>query len=118
MMKKLKRIKESVKMWNKKVFGDTREIKRGVIERIQRLDKKEEEITIAREEIEERRSLRNKLEEVIFKDAVVWKQKMKIRWIKEWDNNSKLFHMLVNNRRNNNTFSIGERRWIKPGRPK
>ena len=47
------------------------------------MDKKEEENIIAREEIVERRLLRNKLEEVIFKDAVAWKQKMKIKWIKE-----------------------------------
>ena len=61
---------------------------------------KEEENIIEEEEVAERRRLMNKLEEVIFKDAVAWKQKMKLRWIKEWDNNSRLFHILVNNRRN------------------
>ena len=34
---------------------------------------------------------------------------MKLRWIKEWDNNSRFFHILVNNRRNKNTISRLER---------
>ena len=33
-MEKLKRMKESIKMWNNEVLGDTREIKRGIIEKI------------------------------------------------------------------------------------
>ena len=104
-MEKLKRMRVPIKIWNKEVFGDTREIKRDIIGKIQWLDKKDEENTIEEFEVLERRSLRNRLEEVIFKEAVAWKQKMKLRWIKEWDNNSRLFHILVNNRRNKNAIS-------------
>ena len=99
-MEKLKRMKDSIKIWNKEVFGDTKEIKREIIEKIHWLDKKEEENTIEDEEVIERRTLTNKLAEVVFKDVVAWKQKMKLRWIKEWDSNSRLLHILVNNRRN------------------
>ena len=72
-MEKLKRMKHSIKLWNKEVFGDTREIKKDIIDKIQGLDKKEEENIIAYAEIVERRLLRNKLEEVIFKEAAAWK---------------------------------------------
>ena len=61
-MKKIKRMKDPIKIWNKEVFGDNKEIKREIIEKIQRLDKKEEENSIEEEEVIERRTLRNKLE--------------------------------------------------------
>ena len=105
MMENLKRMRVPIKIWNKEVFRDTRERKWEIIGKIQRLDKKEEENIIEEFEVLERRSLQNRLEEVIFKEAIAWKQKMKLRWIKEWDNNSRLFHILVNNRRNKNAIS-------------
>ena len=47
-MEKLKRMKGAIKTWNREVFGDTREIKKEIIERIKWLDKKEEETIIER----------------------------------------------------------------------
>ncbi|KAL5545374.1 hypothetical protein UlMin_005061, partial [Ulmus minor] len=65
MMEKLRALKDKIKAWNKEVFGDTR------------------------------LSLRNQMEELVFKEAVAWRQKMKFRWIKEWDYNSAMFHRMV-----------------------
>ena len=104
-MEKLKGLRGPIKSWNKEIFWDTREIKREIIEKIQRSDKKEEENSKEEYEVLERRRLPDMLEDVIFKEAIAWKQKMKLTWIKKWDNNSRLFHILVNNRRNKNAIS-------------
>ena len=49
------------------------------------------------------------MEELIFKEALAWKQKMRVRWAKEWDSNTKLFHGLVGKRRNKNSICGLER---------
>lgn len=54
---------------------------------------------------ERRGALRNRLEELIFNEMVAWRQKMKFRWIKEWDANTKLFHKLLSNQRNKSLIS-------------
>ena len=35
---------------------------------------------------------------------------MRVRWVKEWDSNTKLFHGLVGNRRNKNSICSLERK--------
>ncbi|KAL5553097.1 hypothetical protein UlMin_040498 [Ulmus minor] len=95
MMEKLRALKDKIKAWNKEVFGDTRIIKKEVVEKIASLDKKEEMMQLDVGERELRLSLRNQVEELVFKEAVAWRQKMKFRWIKEWDYNSAMFHRMV-----------------------
>ncbi|KAL5566576.1 hypothetical protein UlMin_029740 [Ulmus minor] len=95
MMEKLRALKNKIKAWNKEVFGDTRLIKKEVVEKIAGLDKKEETSQLDVGERELRVSLRNQVEELVFKEAVAWRQKMKFRWIKEWDYNSAMFHRMV-----------------------
>ena len=94
-MEKLRALKDKIQVWNKEVFGDTRIIKKEVVEKIAGLDKKEEMTQLDVGERELRLSLRNQLEELVFKEAVAWRQKMEFRWIKEWDYNSAMFHRMV-----------------------
>ncbi|KAL5574996.1 hypothetical protein UlMin_016695 [Ulmus minor] len=95
MMEKLRALKDKIKAWHKEVFGDTRIIKKEVVEKIVGLDKKEEMTQLDVGERELRLILRNHVEELVFKEAVAWRQKMKFRWIKEWDYNSAMFHRMV-----------------------
>lgn len=84
-MRKLKWIKEKLKDWNKEVFGDNRERKRFFVEEINTLDTLE-------------------LEEVCLKEKRSMNQKMKCKWAKEGDVNSKLFFKLVNSRKGRNVI--------------
>lgn len=92
----------SVKEWNKEVFGDVRLIKSELSTKIDFLDRREEGKGL-NEERSERKVLRNL--GGIFKELIMWRQKMRLRWVKEGDANSKLFHNVVNNRRNKSSIS-------------
>lgn len=105
LVEKLKKIKKKLWDWNKDVFGDIKVKKMDIMERIRALDDKEESEVLVEGEIIERRGLRNKLQEVSFKEAVALRQKMKFRWVKEWDYNTSLFHRLVNSRKNMNAIT-------------
>ena len=94
-MEKLRVLKEYIKVWNTEIFGDTRIIKKEVVDKIDEIDKKEGDRQLGDGERELRVRLRNQLEEITFKEMVAWRQKMKFRWIKEWDYNSAMLHRMV-----------------------
>lgn len=71
-------------------------MKTEIVAKIDQLDRREE--NMEGEKVEQR-SLRNSLEEVIFKEMISWRPRMKTRRVKEGDLNSKLFHSLVRNQR-------------------
>ncbi|KAL5548851.1 hypothetical protein UlMin_004082 [Ulmus minor] len=104
-MEKLRVLKEYIKVWNKEIFGDTRIIKKEVVDKIDEIDKKEGNRQLGDGERELRVRLRNQLEEITFKEMVAWRQKMKFRWIKEWDYNSAMFHCMVSYWRNKNVIN-------------
>ena len=51
---------------------------------------------------------KGELEELILREEIHWKQKAKIKWVKEGDCNSKLFHKVANGSRNKNFIKILE----------
>ncbi|EXB80331.1 Outer envelope protein 64 [Morus notabilis] len=95
----------------KKTNGQVNVSSIGLLAKVmQFLQNKSETRGLEEREKVERRSLRNALEGVVFKDAISWRQKMKTRWVKEGDANTKLFHSLVSNKRNKSTVVGIERR--------
>ncbi|KAL5580279.1 hypothetical protein UlMin_012721 [Ulmus minor] len=104
-MEKLRALKEYIKVWNKETFRDTRIIKKEVVDKIDEIDKKEGIRQLGDGERELRVRLRNQLEEITFKEMVAWRQKMKFRWIKEWDYNSAMFHRMVSYWNNKNVIN-------------
>lgn len=69
-MENLKELKEKIKVWNKESFEDVNFAKSELMEKIERLDSKGEDNFLNEEEREERRILRNRLEEIIFKEMI------------------------------------------------
>ena len=49
--------------------------------------------------VSERTLRRRELEDLLLKEEVHWRQKSKVKWIKEGDCNSKFFHRMANGRR-------------------
>ncbi|XP_057452303.1 uncharacterized protein LOC130744130 [Lotus japonicus] len=74
---KLKRLKSELKRWNSEVFGDLRLKRAETVQKINELDRKEEEGGLSTEEL---------------------------GWIKEGDQNSRFFHSTINWRRKANSI--------------
>ncbi|GMQ04499.1 hypothetical protein CsSME_00049896 [Camellia sinensis var. sinensis] len=98
-MRKLKVIKEQVKLWNREVFGNLESSKLQVMGRMEEIDSLE----MQRNEVEdlrrERRELGVKLEELTLREQIFWAQKAKVRWLKEGDVSSKFFHRVADGKR-------------------
>lgn len=77
-MEKLKGVKEKIKVWIRESFGDKNLAKSEILGKIERLDSKEEDSFLEKDESEERRILRNRLEDIIFKEMVAGKQKNEV----------------------------------------
>ena len=99
-MRKVKFVKSKLKDWNKVAFGDSRERKNSIISDLGRIDLFEQEGNLNHDLLSERTLKRKELEELWLKEEDYWRQKSRIKWIKEGDCNSKFFHRAANGRRN------------------
>ncbi|KAJ9701102.1 hypothetical protein PVL29_006450 [Vitis rotundifolia] len=98
-MRKLKFVKSKLKDWNKVAFGDLRERKNLILSDLGRIDLIEQEGNLNIDLVSERTLRRRELEDLLLKEEVHWRQKSKVKWIKEGDCNSKFFHRMANGRR-------------------
>lgn len=74
MAKKLKRLKEDLKIWNRKVFGRVDiKIKR-LMEEVRELDEKEESGGSEKEEVEYRNNIRRELGRLLIREEICWRQ--------------------------------------------
>jgi hypothetical protein len=92
-----------LKVWNKQVFGDVG-IKRQQLEcELQFLDGKENESSLSDEECLRQEECKIELEKVAHMEEVSWRQKSRVLWLKEGeDNNTKFFHKMANSHRHYN----------------
>lgn len=95
---KIKHTKEALKTWNKHVFGNVHEKLKQVSTLIDTLQNSPP--NDVRSQLE-RAALQN-LTELETREAVLWKEKAKARWIEEGDANTHFFHVttLIHRRHN------------------
>jgi hypothetical protein len=105
--KKMKALKWEIKRWNEEEFGDVRNKNKASSEELQALDSIEEERPLTEEEKERKCQITRELEVSFLQEEISWRQKSRIRWLKEGDKCTKFFHQVVNaNRRNNSIESL------------
>ena len=80
-------------------FGDLRERKKLILSDLGRIDLIEQEGNLNLDLVSERTLRRRELEDLLLKEEVHWRQKSRVKWIKEGDCNSKFFHRMTNGRR-------------------
>ena len=72
------------------------------------LDAKEGEFGLSDVESCERAVARSEVENLLSLEEILWRQKSRMLWIKEGDNNTKFFHKMANSRRRFNHLSFLE----------
>jgi hypothetical protein len=98
----LRALKGDLKVWNKLAFGDVG-IKRQQLEcELQAYDDKESLTSLSLEEHILHEVCIVELESVAHLEEVSWRQKSRILWLKEGDNNTKFFHKMANSHRRYN----------------
>lgn len=95
-------LKDKLKAFNIEVFGDVRAKKRELVAEIEGLDKLESEGRGNTDLVGTREALKNDLEDILLKERRSIGQKMKFKWAKEGDVNSKLFYKVANGRKQKN----------------
>ena len=99
--KKIKRVGDELKSWNKNHFGYAKT-------RIKELEKLIEEARgrdSTKENLEIEAALCLELEEWMEKEELKWKQKSRELWLREGDRNSKFFHLSTIIRRHSNRIN-------------
>jgi hypothetical protein len=102
--KKLRALKGEIKKWNMEEFGHVRERHKASSEVLKLLDRIEEGRQLTGEEKTGRRQLSRDLEATLLQEEINWKQKSRIKWLKEGDKCTKFFHQVANAHRRNNSI--------------
>ena len=78
------------------------------MDEITNIDAIEQEEVLSSDLSAQRVLRKGELEELILREKIHWRQKVKVKWVKDGDYNSKFFHKVANDRRNRNFIKFLE----------
>lgn len=96
------RIKEHLKHWAKCEFGSIKLKKLSLLREIENLDVTRESRPLSTLESTTEANLKGELGLILKLEEVYWKQRARVTWLKEGDDNTSFFHAVANGRRNKN----------------
>ncbi|XP_022880574.1 uncharacterized protein LOC111397830 [Olea europaea var. sylvestris] len=103
---KLKALKIDLKRWNEELVGDVNHCKTQCLSVIEELDRREESRGLTGEERVTRGELREELERLVEMEEITWRQKSRIKWLKEGHKCTRFFHRVANFNRRNNSINM------------
>ena len=103
---KLKIIKTRLKHWNQHTFGNIFQSQQDLAAKMDALQQRLISSGCTEELDNQEKQLKNQIEEREIQEEMLWKQKSRIRWLKEGEKNTKLFHRSTIQRRMVNHISI------------
>jgi hypothetical protein len=105
--KKLKALKGDIKIWNSSVFGNVGALVKERMDELKALELATEGGGLSEEERERKRTLCRDIERALLQEEISWKQKSRVKWLKEGDKCTKFFHLMANsNKRFNSIESL------------
>ncbi|RVW89552.1 LINE-1 retrotransposable element ORF2 protein [Vitis vinifera] len=90
-MRKLQFVKAKLKEWNKTSFGELSKKKKDILAVLANFDSLEQEGGLSHELLVQRAFSKGELEELILREEIHWRQKARVKWVKEGDCNSNFF---------------------------
>ncbi len=99
---KLKALKEDLCHWNRETFGDVHYRKSYQMGEVLRFDVKEGSNGLTDEEVLLREEHKCEAVQLAHLEETSWRQKSRVLWLQEGDNNTKFFHRMANSNRRRN----------------
>jgi len=102
--KKLCFLKSKLKDWNRDVFGHLDTKMADLVDKVKRLDEKQQQQCLTFADIYESLDLKKEFSKVCNWIDIFWRHRAKKHWIEEEDRNTKFFHRMANSRRKFNAI--------------
>ncbi|XP_042950267.1 uncharacterized protein LOC122282377 [Carya illinoinensis] len=104
--RKLKALKQDLKLWNMQSFGNIGKLKKIKQREIHELERLQESRPLNLEELAQKLALIVELERIILLEEISWRQKSRELWLKKGDRSTKSFYKAANSHRRSNNIEI------------